>query len=273
MSTRNGIPNESVTRNVGVSVAEVADTGTAVGVLTIDDPQKLNAMGRTFWVEMRDALAAMEADERVRAVIVTGAGDRAFSAGGDIASFASLTDIAAKREFQQDCMRTFAAVEESPLPVIAAVNGYALGGGCELALACDIVVAADHATFGMPESAVGLVPGFGVLRAPSVIGRHWTKLMMFAGERVDAETALRIGLAQKVVPLAELTDTAWELAVRVAGMAPLALATGKSLVNRGVDRGEFDHSTAALTSLHATADAAEGITAFTGKRTPKFEGR
>lgn len=259
--------------NLGVEVRKVGDTGTAVGVLTIDDPARLNAMGSTFWAGMREALAALEADARVRAVIVTGAGEKAFSAGGDIASFASLTDVTAKREFQQDCMRTFAAVEESPLPVVAAVNGYAMGGGCELALACDVVVAGDNAVFAMPEGAVGLVPGFGVLRAPAVIGRHWTKLMMFAGERVDADTALRIGLAQKVVPAAELMTTAWELAARIAGMAPLALATGKGLVNRGVDRGEFDHSTAALTTLHATADAAEGIAAFVGKRTPTFEGR
>ncbi|GAA4683292.1 enoyl-CoA hydratase-related protein [Pseudonocardia yuanmonensis] len=269
MTSRNG----TSIRNVRVEVEEVGDGRAAIAVLTIDDPAKLNAMGRTFWAEMREALATLETDGRTRAVIVTGAGEKAFSAGGDIASFAELTDVTAKRAFQQDCMRTFAAVEETPLPVIAAVNGYAMGGGCELALACDVVVAADSATFGMPESAVGLVPGFGVLRAPSVIGRHWTKLMMFSGERVDAETALRIGLAQKVVPAAELMDTAREIAVRIAGMAPLALATGKNLVNRGVDRGEFDHSTAALTTLHATADAAEGIAAFVGKRAPTFEGR
>lgn len=269
MTSRNGI----AARNVRVEVEEVGDGRVAIAVLTIDDPAKLNAMGRTFWAEMREALATLEADGRTRAVIITGAGEKAFSAGGDIASFAELADVTAKRAFQQDCMRTFAAVEETPLPVIAAVNGYAMGGGCELALACDVVVAADNAKFGMPESAVGLVPGFGVLRAPSVIGRHWTKLMMFSGERVDAETALRIGLAQKVVPAAELMDAAREIAVRIAGMAPLALATGKNLVNRGVDRGEFDHSTAALTTLHATADAAEGIAAFVGKRAPKFEGR
>jgi enoyl-CoA hydratase len=265
--------NGTATRNIRVEVEEVGDGRVGIAVLTIDDPAKLNAMGRTFWAEMREALATLEADGRTRAVIITGAGAKAFSAGGDIASFAELTDVTAKRAFQQDCMRTFAAVEETPLPVIAAVNGYAMGGGCELALACDVVVAADTARFGMPESAVGLVPGFGVLRAPAVIGRHWTKLMMFSGERVDADTALRIGLAQKVVPATALMDTAREIAVRIAGMAPLALATGKNLVNRGVDRGEFDHSTAALTTLHATADAAEGIAAFVGKRAPKFEGR
>ncbi|SHN38354.1 enoyl-CoA hydratase/isomerase family protein [Cryptosporangium aurantiacum] len=249
------------------------EAGNAVALLTIGDPATLNTMGRTFWAELRDALARLAADGSTRAVILTGAGDKAFSAGGDIGSFAALTDVASKREFQQDCMRTFAAVEESPLPIIAAVNGYAMGGGCELALACDVVVAADTATFAMPETAVGLVPGFGALRAPAVIGRHWTKLMMFTGERVDAATALRIGLAQKVVPAEHLLDAARELAARIATRAPLAVATGKSLVNRGVDRGEFDHSTGALTSLHATADAAEGIAAFLAKRPPRFGGR
>lgn len=266
MSTRNGTTASTLRVE-----ADPADE--RVAWLTMDDPARLNAMGRRFWPDLRDALARLEADARTRAVVITGAGEKAFSAGGDIASFAELGDATAKRAFQQDCMRTFAAVEESPLPVIAAVNGFAMGGGCELALACDVVLASETATFAMPETAVGLVPGFGVLRAPSVIGRHWTKLMMFAGERVDAATALRIGLAQQVHPADELRDRARALAARMAGAAPLAVATGKNLVNAHVDRGEFDHSTAALTVLHSTADAAEGIAAFLGKRPPTFEGR
>jgi enoyl-CoA hydratase len=260
-------------RNLEVSVEDCGDGRSTIAILTIVNAATLNALGRTFWAELRTTLSTLEADGRTRAVIITGAGEKAFSAGGDIAGFAELTDTIATYEFQKDCMRTFAAVEETPLPVIAAVNGWAMGGGCELTLACDIVIAAEHAFFGMPEAAVGLVPGFGVLRAPSVIGPHWTKLMIFAGERVDSQTALRIGLAQKVVPAAALMETATAVARRIAAAAPLAVATGKSLVNRAMDRAEFDHSVAALTALHATSDAAEGIAAFTGKRIPSFQGR
>ena len=271
MSTRNGSAPPATPASTLRVEADPGDD--RVAWLTMDDPARRNAMGRRFWPDLRDTLTRLEADPRVRAVVITGAGGKAFSAGGDIASFAELGDATAKRAFQQDCMRTFAAVEESPLPVIAAVNGFAMGGGCELALACDVVLAADTATFGMPETAVGLVPGFGVLRAPSVIGRHWTKLMMFGGERVDAGTALRIGLVQQVYPAAELRAAASALASRTAAAAPLAVATGKNLVNAGVDRGEYDHSTSALTVLHSTADAAEGIAAFLAKRPPRFEGR
>ena len=248
-------------------------TGDGISVIQMDRPEKLNAMGRDFWPDLRAILASLECDGRTRVVIVTGAGDKAFSAGGDIASFAELKTLEDKRDFQTDAMATFAAVENSRLPVIAAVNGWALGGGCELTLACDIVIASDRAVFGMPESALGLVPGYGVLRAPQVIGRQMTKLMVMASERLNAQQALDAGLVQRVVPHAELMAAAFALAAKVAANSSSAHTVGKKLINRGVDRAEFDFSVEALTVLQSSVDAAEGIQAFLEKRKPRFQTR
>lgn len=250
----------------------VKDDG-PVAVIHIDRPDKLNALTAAFWPQLRDELERLAGTGTTRAVVLTGAGQKAFCAGGDIAGFAELDGTAAKRAFQAECLRTFAAIEDSELPVIAAVNGYAFGGGCELALACDLVLASERASFALPESAIGLVPGFGVLRAPDVIGRHWTKWMVLAGERLDAATAERIGLVQRVVPHDTLLGEATALGERIARAAPLAVRVGKRMINRGVDRGETGYSLEAVTMLQETADTAEGIAAFTQKRPPRFEGR
>jgi enoyl-CoA hydratase len=222
---------------------------------------------------LRDLLDAAAARPAIRAVVLTGSGDRSFSTGGDIDAFARLGTAAARRDFVADCLRTFAAIEDCRLPVIAAVNGWALGGGCELALACDIVLAAEHASFGMPEASVGLVPGFGILRAPAILGRHTAKLMVLAGERITAPRACELGLVQQVLPGEELVPAALRLGERIAARAPLAVEVGKRMVNRGIDRGEAGYSVEAVAMLYATRDAAEGIAAFAERREPRFEGR
>jgi enoyl-CoA hydratase len=229
-----------------------------ISIITMNRPDKLNAMHVSFWPDLRTAIADLENDGQTRVVIITGAGDEAFSAGGDIAGFAQLESLEQRRRFQNDAMRTFAAVEESTLPIIAAVNGWALGGGCELTLACDMVIASARARFGMPEASLGLVPGYGVLRAPQVIGRQMTKLLVMAAERIDAQEALRIGLVQRIVPHESLMPEA------------LAHLIGKKLVNRGIDRSEFDYSVEALTVLQSSDDTREGIAAFMEKRTPRY---
>jgi enoyl-CoA hydratase len=173
-----------------------------VAVWRINRPSKANALTAAFWPQLRGLLDAAAAQPGVRAVVLTGSGDRSFSAGGDIEAFAELDGAAARRDFVADCLRTFAAIEECRLPVIAAVNGLALGGGCELALACDMVLAAEHAAFGLPEASVGLVPGFGILRAPSVLGRHTAKLMVLAGERISAQRPTSWGWSSRSCPLA-----------------------------------------------------------------------
>lgn len=241
-----------------------------VTVVAMNRPDKLNAMGAGFWANLREMLARLEGDGRTRAVVITGAGDKAFSVGGDIESFMALETLAAKRDYQIDAMRAFAAVEESQLPVIAAVNGWALGGGCELTMACDFVIAAEKAVFGMPEAGLGLVPGFGVLRGPSVIGRQMTKLMVMASERLGAREALAAGLVQRVVADDALMEAALALAGKVAANSAFALAVGKQLINRGIDRGEFSYSVEAITLLHGTDDTAEGVRAFLEKRKPRF---
>lgn len=251
----------------------VVERDAALAVVTMNRPRKLNAMGRGFWPELRQVLAELEADAALRCVIITGAGDKAFSAGGDIASLAELGDVVDRRAYQQDAMRTFMAVEQSPLPIIAAVNGYAFGGGCELTLACDIVVAAEHATFAMPEAGLGLVPGYGVLRAPDRIGRAMTKLLVMSRRRIDAATALRVGLVQQVVAGSALMATARALAAEIAQSSPLALEVGKKMIDRTLARADFDYSTEALALLQAAPDMEEGTRAFLEKRQPRFRPR
>jgi enoyl-CoA hydratase/carnithine racemase len=244
-----------------------------VALLRIHRPDKLNALTAAFWPQLRGLLDAAAADPGIRAIVLTGSGDRSFSTGGDIEGFAELDGAAARRDFLDSCLRTFTAIEECRLPVIAAVNGWALGGGCELALACDIVLAAEHAAFGLPEASVGLVPGFGILRAPAVVGRQAAKLMVLAGERFSAQRAYELGLVQQVLPAADLLPAALKLGERIAARAPLAVEVGKRMVNRGVDRGETGYGVEAVAMLYATDDAAEGIRAFAERREPRFEGR
>ena len=165
-----------------------------VAVITMQRSEKLNAMTAAFWSDLRQALDMLSEAGDVRAVIITGGGDKAFSAGGDIAGFLNLKAIDDMRAYQQGAMDAFAHVEKSPLIVIAAINGLAYGGGCELALACDFVIAADTATFAMPEATLGLVPGFGVIRAPEIIGRQMTKYMIATGDALDAQRALAVAI-------------------------------------------------------------------------------
>jgi enoyl-CoA hydratase len=245
----------------------------AVATITLNRPEKLNSMTRTFWSEIRTALNALENDGQTRAVIITGAGTKAFSAGGDIVGFGELKGNGEKREFQVDAMAGFAAVENSPLPIIAAVNGWALGGGCELAIACDIVIAADSSKFGMPEVGIGLVPGFGAIRASNAVGPHWGSYLILSGEAIDARKAEQIGLVQQVVPAASLMDEAMQLAQKIASKAPLAVRAGKELLNRSTNRADVLYSVEALTNLQATADTAEGVLAFAERRPPVFQGR
>lgn len=239
-----------------------------VAIVTIDRPEKRNAMSPTFFRELPEVLAVLDADEAVRAVVLTGAGE-AFSAGGDIASFAELRGTTAVRRHLRRVFDAFHAVERAELPVIAAVNGIAFGGGTELTLACDLVVASERATFSFKEATVGLIPGYGVVRGPAVIGRHWTRWLALTADVIDAGQALEIGLVQKVVPHDDLLDEAVAVAERIAGHPPLAIRLGKQFVNRDTDEG-LAESVEMTALLFTTDDHVEGVAAFVEKRPPVF---
>lgn len=242
-----------------------------VAILWLNRPEKLNAMGPTFFRELPAALDALDRDPDVRAVVVTGAG-RAFSAGGDIAGFAELEDIDAYRRHLRLVYDGFHAVERAGLPVLAAVNGIAYGGGTELVLACDLVLASDRATFAFRETTVGLAPGYGIVRGPAVIGRHWTRWLALTADVIDARRALEIGLAQEVVPHERLLDEALAVAARIAANAPLGVRVAKQFVNRDTDAG-LAESVEATALLFTTDDHKEGVAAFLERRSPSFQGR
>jgi enoyl-CoA hydratase/carnithine racemase len=242
----------------------------ALAWLTIDRPDKLNAMTRGFFGELRDALAATAADPAVRAVIVHGAG-RCFSVGGDIEGFGELAGTAERRTYTEEALTGLRAVETSPKPTIAAVHGHALGGGCELTMVCDIVVADETARFGTPEANVGLVPGLGVVRGRAHANLHWMKYLVMTGLPLDAAEARLAGLVNVVVPEGRHLAEAERLAGIIAQRSPLALRTAKALL--GWDAWErYPHAIDAVAMLQGSEDVAEGIAAFMERRSPAFEG-
>lgn len=241
-----------------------------VATIWLARPEKLNALTRDFWKSLRDILRELSESRSCGAIVIAAQGDRAFSAGGDIASFDALHTEEARRAFQIDCMETFVAVERCPLPVIAAVHGLALGGGCELALACDIVLAAEGASFGMPEANLGLVPGYGILRAPGVIGRQWTNWMVMGCERLSVEEARLVGLVQKIYPREQLLAEARALAQGIASRSREGIAVGKLLAAGYTSQEHVNASVETITRLHGLADGIEGRRAFLERRKPRF---
>lgn len=243
------------------------------GVLTvtIDRPRKLNAMTPDFWPSLVSLVADAEAERTVRVIVIHGAGD-CFSVGGDITSFGALADVPNRREYQLAAMRAFQAWETCAKPTIAAVHGYALGGGCELTMVTDLVVADETAMFGAPEVTVGLIPGLGVVRGRANTNLHWLKRMIFTGEHYDARNALRAGLVTAVLPPGEHLAEAQRLARVVAARPAVALQVAKRILNRGSAEG-YDYSIEATALLHGTDDQHEGVAAFRDRRRPEFNDR
>ncbi len=247
-----------------------------VAEVTIDRPKALNALNPQVIDELDHEFAKVEMDASLRCVIITGAGEKAFVAGADIAAMSAMAPAEADT-FARHGHHVMHRIEALPVPVIAAVNGFALGGGCELALACDIIYASDNAKFGQPEVKLGLIPGFGgTVRLQRKIGYGAAAEWIFGGEIYDAATALRVGLAQAVVPQSELLGKARALAQTIAKRAPLAVRASKRSMLMG---GGTDPMTASgievlsFSQFFGTADMREGTKALVEKREASFTGK
>ena len=247
-----------------------------MALVTLDRPDALNALNRALLTELRDLLADTAADADVRSVVLTGAGDRAFAAGADIKEMEpmSVDDARAWGALGHACGRL---LETMAKPTIAAVNGFALGGGCELALACDIRYASANAKLGQPEVNIGIVPGWGgTQRLARAVGIGIAKELIYSGRTVDAEEALRIGLVNAVFPPDELLERALELARSLAAKSPLVLAAAKELANRSLQGdldAALDDEAERFAQLFGSEDQKEGMRAFVEKREPRFSGR
>ncbi len=248
-----------------------------IAVVTINRPQVRNALDVATVREIGAAVDELAADEGVRAIVFTGAGDRAFVAGADINELRAIESAAQAEEFARYGQAVFSRLEQLEKPVIMAINGFALGGGCELAMAGDIRLAADTAKLGQPEINLGIFPGYGgTQRLPRLVGKGAAKLMIMAGEMIDAQEALRLGLVDRVVPAADLLPTAKALAKTLAEKAPVALALAKKAIDQGLERSLADGlalEASLFGQVAATEDRREGTSAFLEKRKPSFRGR
>ncbi|MBB1633420.1 enoyl-CoA hydratase/isomerase family protein [Cupriavidus sp. UME77] len=264
------------THELGTLLYEVRDQ---VAVITINRPDRMNTLGGTMKPDLARAFFELARnDDHVRAVLITGSGDRAFCAGADIKERA--TDAVRGTEHfvrQKSTHELFRSIEEFEKPVVAAINGVALGGGLEIALCCDIRIASTNARFGLPEVKLGVIPAAGgTQRLPRLIGEARAKELILTADLVDAETAQRYGLVSRVVDLADLMPTAMELSQRIARHPPLAVRFAKRAINRGMqtdlDSGlEYERYASAM--IVDSEDRVEGMRAFLEKREPQFNGR
>ncbi len=248
----------------------------SIGLLTINRPQVLNALNRETMTEISQVVGKIATDPEVAVLIITGAGEKSFVAGADISEMRTLSALEG-RAWSKFSQATFNAIENLPQPVIAAVNGYALGGGCELAMSCDIRIASDKAKFGQPEVLLGVVAAFaGTQRLPRLVGKGRAKELLFTGDQIDAAEACRIGLVNKVVPAGELLTAAKALAAKIISRGPVAVQLCKAAVNEGLDM-DLESAQAYEAEVFglcfATADQKEGMNAFVEKRPAKFTGK
>lgn len=251
---------------------EVVDNAGIVR-LTINRPKALNALNTAVLAELERVLAELEARDDLRAVLVTGAGEKSFVAGADIAEMRTKTPEEA-RAFARQALATLKRLETLPVPTVALVNGFCLGGGCELALACDWAVASDNAIFGQPEVLLGVIPGFGgTQRLPRRVGPAMAIDLCTTGRKIDANEALRIGLVNRVMPQAELEGYVEELAKQLGGNGPKSVRAAKQAIHDGMDQ-DLDSALALETALFAFCFAGdeqtEGMSAFVEKRKPNF---
>lgn len=252
------------------------ETKDNIHIITIDRAKVLNALNAQTVNEIGRAFDAVRDDDAVRCVILTGAGEKAFVAGADIKELAEMTPITGK-ETSERGQRVFRAIERFPKPVIAAINGFALGGGCELALACHIRIASEKAQLGLPEVTLGIIPGYGgTQRMARLLGKGKALELILTGDRISAAEAERIGLVNKVVPAEELMSAAEDMGRRIAARGPLAVRAAIEAVMSGsdmsFDEGQFLEATL-FGLLASTADMKEGMAAFLEKRTADFKGQ
>jgi enoyl-CoA hydratase len=253
-------------------LAEVAE---GIMTITINRPDKLNALNKQTIAEVGMAIEAAEKNADVRAVILTGSGTKAFIAGADISEFASFT-IEEGSALAAHGHRVFNSVENCSKPVIAAVNGFALGGGCELAMACHMRVAADNAKFGQPEVKLGLIPGYGgTQRLPMLIGKSKAMELLMTADMIDANEAYRLGLVNYVVPQDQLLDKCREILSKIKAQAPIAIAEITRTVNAHYDykTDGFQEEINRFGACFGTEDFTEGTQAFLNKRKPDFKAK
>lgn len=254
----------------------LCETSGSIATVTLNRPKVLNALNAATFSDLHDAFVSLAADDAVRVILITGAGERAFAAGADINELAATNGITGK-ELSLRGQAVFNLIEGCGKPVIACINGFALGGGCELALACALRLASESARLGQPEVKLGLLPGYGgSQRLPRLIGKGAALQLLLTGEIIDAQEALRLGLVNEVLPADRLLPRALELAQSIAAVAPLAVQQCLEAVHHGYDLplGDALHLEASLFGLLCgTEDKAEGTQAFLAKRKAEWKGR